>query len=107
MGDTVESTKQSDSPRTVARAAIRSEAASIQPVDNLEGLHRSEALAWIDSGAPRFRTAKPVTPVHLVSYFAVIDAEHILLVDYKNAQLWLPADAGFSILMCRCAATRT
>jgi 8-oxo-dGTP diphosphatase len=75
----------------VARAAIRSEVASIQPVDDLERLHRSEALAWIDSGAPLFRTAKPATPpVHLVSYFAVIDADHILLVDHKNAQLWLP-----------------
>jgi hypothetical protein len=59
MGDTVESTKQPDSPGTVARAAIRSEVASIQPVVDLERLHRSKALAWIDSGAPLFRTAKP------------------------------------------------
>jgi 8-oxo-dGTP diphosphatase len=27
----------------------------------------------------------------LVAYFAVVDADHILLVDHKNAQLWLPA----------------
>jgi 8-oxo-dGTP pyrophosphatase MutT (NUDIX family) len=27
----------------------------------------------------------------LVSYFAVVDADHILLVDHKKAQLWLPA----------------
>jgi 8-oxo-dGTP diphosphatase len=27
----------------------------------------------------------------LVSYFAVVDAHQILLVDHKNAQLWLPA----------------
>jgi 8-oxo-dGTP diphosphatase len=75
----------------VTRAAIRSEVASIQPVDGLEHIHRSEALAWIDSGAPLFRTAKPATPpVHLVSYFAVIDGDHILLVDHKNAQMWLP-----------------
>jgi 8-oxo-dGTP diphosphatase len=27
----------------------------------------------------------------LVSYFAVVDGQHILLVDHKNARLWLPA----------------
>ena|SRR5688572_17583837 len=73
------------------RAAIRNELESIDPLDALEHRHRSEALAWIDSGAPLFRTAKPATPPqHLVSYFAVVDGESILLVDHKNAQLWLP-----------------
>ena len=73
------------------RAAIRSELESISPLDALEFQHRSEALAWVDSGAPLFRTAKPATPPqHLVSYFAVVDDESILLVDHKNAQLWLP-----------------
>jgi len=73
------------------RAAIRSELESINPLDALELKHRSEALAWVDSGAPLFRTAKPATPPqHLVSYFAVVDDESILLVDHKNAQLWLP-----------------
>ena len=73
------------------RAAIRSELESISPLDALEHQHRSEALAWVDSGAPLFRTAKPATPPrHLVSYFAVVDGESILLVDHKNAQLWLP-----------------
>ena len=73
------------------RAAIRSELESINPLDALELRHRSEALAWVDSGAPLFRTAKPATPPrHLVSYFAVVDDESILLVDHKNAQLWLP-----------------
>jgi 8-oxo-dGTP pyrophosphatase MutT (NUDIX family) len=28
--------------------------------------------------------------MHLVSYFAVIDDGHILLVDHRNARLWLP-----------------
>jgi ADP-ribose pyrophosphatase YjhB (NUDIX family) len=73
------------------RAAIRRELESINPLDALERQHRSEALAWVDSGAPLFRTAKPATPPqHLVSYFAVIDGDSILLVDHKNAQLWLP-----------------
>jgi 8-oxo-dGTP pyrophosphatase MutT (NUDIX family) len=73
------------------RTAIRSELESIDPLDPLELRHKSEALAWIDSGAPLFRTAKPATPPqHLVSYFAAVDGESILLVDHKNAQLWLP-----------------
>lgn len=73
------------------RAAIRSELEAISPLDALEVQHRSEALAWIDSGAPLFRTAKPATPPqHLVSYFAVVNGERILLVDHRNAQLWLP-----------------
>jgi 8-oxo-dGTP diphosphatase len=73
------------------RTAIRREVASIQPFDELEAIHRVDALAWIDSGAALFRTAKPATPPkHLVSYFAVVDGHEILLVDHKSAQLWLP-----------------
>lgn len=72
-------------------AAIRRELESIRPLDALEFQHKTEALAWVDSGAPLFRTAKPATPPrHLVSYFAVVDDQSILLVDHKNAQLWLP-----------------
>jgi 8-oxo-dGTP diphosphatase len=75
----------------MTRAAIRREVASIRPSDEQEEIHRAEVLAWIDSGAPLFRTAKPATPPkHLVSYFAVIDGRDILLVDHKAAQLWLP-----------------
>jgi 8-oxo-dGTP diphosphatase len=78
------------SPATI-RAAIRDEVASIRPLDELEETHRTDALAWIDSGAPLCRTAKPATPPkHLVSYIAVIDGHDILLVDHKSAQLWLP-----------------
>jgi 8-oxo-dGTP diphosphatase len=73
------------------RAAIRREVASIQPFDEQEEIHRLDTLAWIDSGAPLFRAAKPATPPkHLVSYFAVVDGCNILLVDHKSAQLWLP-----------------
>jgi 8-oxo-dGTP diphosphatase len=75
----------------MTRSAIRREVASIQPFDEQEELHRVETLAWIDSGAPLFRTVKPaIPPKHLVSYFAVVDGQHILLVDHKSAQLWLP-----------------
>ncbi|HTE42720.1 MAG TPA: NUDIX hydrolase, partial [Steroidobacteraceae bacterium] len=48
--------------------------------------------AWIDSGAQLCRLEKPATPpMHLVSYFALVDADKVLLVDHKNAQLWLPS----------------
>jgi 8-oxo-dGTP pyrophosphatase MutT (NUDIX family) len=73
------------------RATVRSELALIDPLDSLERQHRDEALAWVDSGAPLFRTARPATPPeHLVSYFAVVDGDNILLVDHKCARLWLP-----------------
>lgn len=75
----------------MTRAAIRREVASIRPFDELEAIHRTDALAWIDSGVPLCRTSKPATPPkHLVSYFAVVDGGNILLVDHKSAQLWLP-----------------
>jgi 8-oxo-dGTP diphosphatase len=75
----------------MTRAAIRREVASIKPFDEQEESHRIDTLTWIDSGAPLCRTAKPATPPkHLVSYFAVVDGHDILLVDHKNAQLWLP-----------------
>jgi 8-oxo-dGTP pyrophosphatase MutT (NUDIX family) len=73
------------------RDVIRSELAAIVPFDALEREHQADALAWVDSGAELWRLAKPATPPkHLVSYFAVIDGEHVLLVDHRNAQLWLP-----------------
>lgn len=57
---------------------------SIAPVDALEEKHQQETLEWI---------RKPDIPnKHLVSYFILFDknAEKILLVDHKKAQLWLP-----------------
>ena len=70
---------------------VRSELLQIQPLDYLEQAHLNDAIAWVDSGAPLFRLSKPATPPkHLVSYFAVVDSENILLVDHKDAQLWLP-----------------
>ncbi|AMP03187.1 NUDIX domain-containing protein [Collimonas pratensis] len=73
------------------RQQIRTEFSSINPLDALERTQIAAALAWLDSGAELCRLAKPATPPkHLVSYFAVVDDGHVLLVDHKNAQLWLP-----------------
>ena len=74
------------------RSAIRKEVSSIQPLDRLERAHLVDALAWIDSGAELCRVRKPATPPkHLVSYFVLVDDDHLLLVDHRNAQLWLPS----------------
>lgn len=73
------------------RRELRSEVLSIEAFDEIERGHIADVLTWIDSGAELFRTAKPATPPkHLVSYFALVDAEYVLLVDHKKAQLWLP-----------------
>ena len=72
-------------------AQVRAELLEIVPFDATEQQHFAETLAWINSGASLFRLEKPATPPkHLVSYFVVVDGSHILLVDHKNAQLWLP-----------------
>src|SRR5882757_8230848 len=90
MGEKAGVFERSPRPAT-PQAAIRREVASIQPFDELEETHRADALAWIDSGAALCRTRKPATPPkHLVSYFAVVDEDHILLVDHRSAKLWLP-----------------
>ena len=73
------------------RDEIRIEIESIEPIDSLEKDTIGKVLAWIDSGAELCRIKKPATPdKHLVSYFAVIDGEYLLLVDHINAQKWLP-----------------
>ncbi|MBC3908011.1 NUDIX hydrolase [Undibacterium umbellatum] len=73
------------------RNQIRDEVISIAPHDAMEGDDISRCLAWIDSGVDLCRIAKPATPpMHLVSYFVVVDDGHVLLVDHRNAQLWLP-----------------
>lgn len=67
---------------------------AIHPYDPLEATHQRETLAWLASGAPLFRTQKPATPSqHLVAYVALFDATQtkLLLVDHKNAGLWLPS----------------
>jgi hypothetical protein len=68
------------------RDQIRTEIELIRPFDEIEREHQADALNWVNSGAELFRLAKPATPPkHLVSYFAVIDEQSILLVDHKNA----------------------
>lgn len=67
---------------------------SIVPLDALEAEHQRQTLAWIESGVPLFRMQKPATPPqHLVAYFVLCDpvAQQLLLVDHKNAGLWLPS----------------
>jgi len=67
---------------------VRWELMEIHPLDAIEAAHVEDAVAWVESGTPLFRIAKPAArPKHLVSYFAVIDCGNILFVDHKNAQL--------------------
>jgi 8-oxo-dGTP pyrophosphatase MutT (NUDIX family) len=76
------------------RATIADIVRSIQPYDALEQAHLAATIAWIESDAPLYRSAKPATPPqHLVSYFVVFDptTDHLLLVDHKKAGLWLPS----------------
>jgi 8-oxo-dGTP pyrophosphatase MutT (NUDIX family) len=74
------------------RKQIRNEFSSIHPFDTVERNDIAACLTWIDSGVELCRLARPATPpMHLISYFAVIDDDHVLLVDHRNAQLWLPA----------------
>jgi 8-oxo-dGTP pyrophosphatase MutT (NUDIX family) len=65
----------------------------IQPWDEKERAHLEAAVEWLASGAPLYRTQMPdVPPLHLVSYFVVLDeARHeLLLVAHRKAGLWLP-----------------
>lgn len=74
-----------------ARSDLRSLVAAIVPLDTREEADVADTLGWIGSGASLWRTAKPATPPkHLVSYFLLMDEEHVLLVDHINAGLWLP-----------------
>lgn len=66
---------------------------NISPFDDIELKHMQETISWINSGDNIFRLLKPNVPEkHLVSYFCLFDPENfeILLVDHKNANLWLP-----------------
>jgi len=75
--------------RTIIAELVR----TIQPSDPLERAHVAATLAWINSGAPIYRVAKPaLPPQHLVAYFALLDpaTNQLLLVDHKKAGLWLP-----------------
>ncbi len=76
--------------RNVVEQLVR----AIDPCDDLEQQHQQATLEWIASGAGLFRVRKPADPPqHLVSYFVLVDpdAAQLLLVDHKNAGLWLPS----------------
>ncbi|MBA4249879.1 MAG: NUDIX hydrolase [Candidatus Puniceispirillum sp.] len=78
---------------SIIKNSIYNLAGDIPPFDNLEKDHIQDSLKWIASGDPLFRVQKPDVPrKHLVSYFLPLDQDQkkVLLVDHKNAQLWLP-----------------
>jgi hypothetical protein len=59
------------------REQIRSEVASIRPLDELETATIEDTLKWIDSGTELCRIRKPADPDrHLVSYSVVVDADY-------------------------------
>ena len=67
--------------------------AALTPADALEAEHQADALAWLASTTDVYRRVKPATPPkHLVSYVVPADPEtgDVLLVDHRNARLWLP-----------------
>ena len=75
------------------RDATRAVVEQIVPFDAQERADQRDTLAWIDSGAPIWRVEPPATPPeHLVVYCVLVDvdARALLLVDHRNAGLWLP-----------------
>lgn len=76
-----------------SRAHLLNAIGTIEPWDSLEGTHLNTTRQWISSGAPLHRVRKPdVPPMHLVSYFVVLDdtSDRLLLVAHRKAGLWLP-----------------
>ena len=74
-------------------AVVHELVSRLQPLDELEGAHRSQVLRWLCATDDVFRRVKPaVPPQHLVSYVVPVDPADgsILLVDHINAGLWLP-----------------
>jgi 8-oxo-dGTP diphosphatase len=66
---------------------------ALTPADDLEAEHRASTLAWLASTNDVYRRVKPATPPkHLVSYVVPTDPStgDVLLVDHRNARLWLP-----------------
>jgi len=66
--------------------------ARIVPLDDIEREHQGDTLAWIASGSPIYRTAKPATPPeYLVAYCVLIGPQRrsVLLVDHRDAGEWL------------------
>lgn len=81
-------------PDNQPRAHLLELVDAIEPWDDMEHSHLEAASQWIASGAPVYRMRKPdVPPMHLVSYFVVLDETRgqLLLVAHRKAGLWLPA----------------
>lgn len=75
------------------RTEIHKLVSVMRPLDGLEEQHIHFVLEWLASGREIFRIEKPATPdTHLVAYFVVAspDMSQLLLVDHKQAELWLP-----------------
>lgn len=78
--------------RAMSAMHLLSQLDLIRPSTEDERAQWQDARQWLASGAPLYRLAKPATPPkHLVAYFPVVDDGHILLVDHRNAQRWLPS----------------
>ncbi len=72
------------------RILVQREIQVISPGDSIKEALRLDALAWLAASAPIFRIEKPATLAkHMVSYFVVTDETQFLLVDHRNATLWL------------------
>lgn len=74
-------------------AAVHDLVSRLVPADDLEAVHRAEALGWLERTDDVFRRVKPAAPPrHLVSYVVPVDPADgaVLLVDHVNAGLWLP-----------------
>ncbi len=94
-GDGDNSADEYEGPESMSAMGevIHSIVSEIPPLDPLEREHQADARKWIGSGCDIFRTAKPATPPkHLVSYCVLVDPDDrlVLLVDHRDAQLWLP-----------------
>jgi 8-oxo-dGTP diphosphatase len=79
--------------RNDLRAVIGGLVAGVRPLDALEAADQADIRAWIESGAPLFRTTSPATPPkHLVAYFVPLDTANrcVLLGDHVKSGLWLP-----------------
>lgn len=83
-------TKQRVKKQDTIRQQIVEEVAAISPLDDREQGTIAEVTTWIESGVEIFRRRKPDVPKqHLVSSSLQIDGEQVLLVDHRNAGLWL------------------
>jgi 8-oxo-dGTP pyrophosphatase MutT (NUDIX family) len=92
--NTVDEMETSGESDQLSRAHLTRLLDGVCPWDEQERAHLATAGEWIAGGAPLYRVRKPdVPPVHLVSYFVVLDERRgeLLLAAHRKAGLWLPA----------------